>query len=110
MSRGGTAGEKERALRRALADPGTVPRFWAGVAPEPTPEGCRLWVGRVTSVGDPTLYAGGHSVQPKRVAWFLARGEVASTGKMVPACGNPRCLEPAHLRWRTAVRRALTGG
>jgi hypothetical protein len=91
---------KERALRRALADPATLPRFWANVAPEPTAEGCRLWIGRCIAETRPTFFAGGHSVQPKRVAWFAGTGTLAAGGSMTATCGNDRCVEVAHLAWR----------
>ena len=92
-----SAREKEHVLRRALADPTTLARFWANVAAEPTPEGCRLWV------GPDAFFVGGRHVQPKRVAWFAAYGIVASGGRMVPTCGNARCVEPGHMQWRRAA-------
>ena len=97
-----SADAKDRILRRALADPDANARFRARVAPDATPEGCRLWVGTVTGRGQPALLVTGrHAVQPKRIAWFLAHGAVASHGKLLPTCGNARCVEPAHLEWRT---------
>jgi hypothetical protein len=95
-----SAYERERVLRRALEDPATLPRFWANVAAEPTPEGCRLWVGAGVAAGQPVFAVGRRLVQPKRVAWFAAYGTVAAGGRMTPTCGNPLCVEPSHQEWR----------
>lgn len=104
-----SADAKDRILRRALADPAVIARYHARVAPEPTEDGCRLWDGPLTGRGLPSLHVGArHAVQPKRIAWFLARGTVASHGKLLATCGNERCVESAHLVWRTS-RRAAAG-
>lgn len=105
-----SAREKERVLRRALGDSTALARLWANVATAPTAEGCRLWMGPVTSEGGPTFFVGGRSVQPKRIAWSAMHGTVASGGTMVPVCGNARCVEPAHMRWRTRAGREEAGG
>jgi hypothetical protein len=95
-----SAEKKERVLRRALENPTTLPRFWANVAAEPTAAGCRLWIGAGAREGRPTFAVDGHSVQPKRVAWYAAYGTVAAGGRMTPTCGDGLCVEPAHLEWR----------
>ena len=87
-------------LQRVIDDPAAIARFWANVDAEPTPEGCRLWTGRMSPGTGPRLHFGRHVVQPKRIAWSLAHRTLAISGKMLVTCGNDRCVEPAHLHWQ----------
>ena len=64
--------------------------------------GCLLWTGGANKHGDPRIWktyaARFGSDRPARLAWQLSNGrELGKTTKLVPTCGNPRCINPEHL-------------
>ncbi len=64
--------------------------------------GCLLWTGGANKHGDPRIWktyaARFGSDRPARLAWQLCHGrELGKTTKLVPSCGNPRCINPEHL-------------
>jgi hypothetical protein len=63
--------------------------------------GCLLWTGGLLR-GDPRLWkthaARYGSDRPARLAWQLHHStELGKTTKLVPSCGNPKCINPEHL-------------
>lgn len=64
--------------------------------------GCLLWTGGANKQGDPRIWktyaARFGSDRPARLAWQLCHGrELGKTTKLVPTCGDPRCINPEHL-------------
>jgi hypothetical protein len=64
--------------------------------------GCLLWTGGANKHGDPRIWktyaARFGSDRPARLAWQLCHGTgLGKTTKLVPTCGNPKCINPEHL-------------
>lgn len=64
--------------------------------------GCLLWTGGLLR-GEPRLWkthaARYGSDRPARLAWQLGHGTELDRGaKLVSTCGNPKCINPDHLR------------
>lgn len=65
--------------------------------------GCLLWTGGVNKQGEPRVWktyaAKFGSDRPARLAWQLCHGTgLGKRTKLVPTCGNPRCINPDHLK------------
>jgi hypothetical protein len=63
-----------------------------------TPEGCRLWRGRLRPDGTGAVRYAGKSWGVHILAYFLASGVTPTFPECVQAtCGNRHCVNPAHL-------------
>jgi hypothetical protein len=65
--------------------------------------GCLEWTGGVSKHGDPRIWktyaARFGSDRPSRLAWQLCHGKVLGKNtKLVSTCGNPKCINPDHLK------------
>lgn len=64
----------------------------------PGPAACWPWLGGCGGKGGPMTSSGGRSLSARRIAWETARGEpVPDNRQVITTCGNPICLNPAHL-------------
>jgi HNH endonuclease len=65
---------------------------------EPSPNGCRLWLGHKTPKGYGTLSVGGKTMRAHRLAYQLWRGAIPE-GKVLDhvACDEPSCVNPWHV-------------
>lgn len=72
-------------------------RFWSHVDRR-GPDECWLWTGYVTKQGVASIHIGDQMVTAARVVldiFHLAQPPVKA--KQERSCGNPRCVNPAHL-------------
>lgn len=94
-------------LSRALLTDRDRRRFFDRIA-LPDPEtGCMEWRGSFGTDGYGKLSLkcsdGAHrNTGAHRVALFLSTGEAPDDAQAAHACGNQKCVAPAHLRWASA--------
>lgn len=59
--------------------------------------GCWHWRGgRDVKTGEPRCHSGGKRVRAALVAWEAANGPMPAGHRLVRACGDPACVNPAH--------------
>jgi hypothetical protein len=62
---------------------------------------CLIWEGSTDAGGRPkvSIKAGAltRTVQPRRMAWEAAKGPITHKRVVTVTCGNPLCLNPAHM-------------
>lgn len=65
-------------------------------------DGCMVWNGACGKQGTiPQARIGGVAMTMRRVIWQLTHErEIQSDRRISPACGNPKCLHPDHLKAR----------
>lgn len=59
--------------------------------------GCWQWRGSASAEGFGRLKVGGKLDSPHRVAYEMAHGDLAADHWVSATCGNPSCINPAHL-------------
>lgn len=66
--------------------------------------GCWLWIAATKSSGYGLMSLRGKTQLAHRVALFLATGDDGSPNRMAAhSCNHTACVNPAHLRWATAL-------
>ena len=87
-------------LTSADLSPGDVQWFGTRLS-EPTPAGCRLWLGARDSRGNGALRIRGYWIRARTLTWIIANGTKPSTGtrgkRLTAKCGNPLCCTIEHL-------------
>jgi hypothetical protein len=73
--------------------PRDAARFHARI--EPQPGGCVFWRGPLVR-GVPNAFMNGERLNARRVAWYLAHGEVP--GQTFLTCPHKLCVAVAHIR------------
>jgi hypothetical protein len=72
---------------------GVASEFLADAIPEPN-TGCWIWLGAYGE-GEPMALWRGRRVPARKLAWILEHGTAG--GRVVAACDNQTCVNPAHL-------------
>lgn len=78
---------------------------------------CWLWNGITSKSGVPKINLhvgygkGGRTVlSTRRVVWQMAKGPIPAKGLITVKCGNPRCLNPEHLKLTDHAKVAAKNG
>jgi hypothetical protein len=58
---------------------------------------CHVWTAALTGTGYPNFRLGGKIVLASRVAYELANGPLPAGRQVRHRCGNPLCVNPAHM-------------
>lgn len=84
----------------ATPTPQEMDRFWSKVD-KTDPGGCWLWTGTTVKHRGirPIFRVGGRWFSARQISWSLAHSseEVQTRRVLVPTCGHPLCVNPAHL-------------
>lgn len=83
------------AHRDERLDEATRERFWKNVQTGPQ---CWNWLGERTQTGPILVDALGAFMSPRRASYLLHGGELTGDEVLITTCGNPMCVNPAHLR------------
>lgn len=92
--------------------PGKKPRHQPGEPPIRTIDytvdgnGCRVWNWAVQRKGYASVWIDGRGVKAHRVAYELANGSIPEGMVIRHTCGNPSCVNAAHLRVGTPAENA----
>ena len=57
---------------------------------------CLIWKGKMAK-GTPSIYYRGGSYSVRRLVWLLSGQSLKPYQSLSPGCGNPKCVNPAHL-------------
>ena len=60
--------------------------------------GCHVWTGAVGSNGGGVFSVDGRQMGAARASWLITHLTLPDGGVVFTTCGNPLCVNPAHLR------------